>query len=168
MMSELTARILSSISAEAPAPAQSPEPEDKAGTMDSPGKPVRAPRKKRIPPYAKFPTGGPPCPPPPSDGGSSGYSADVEATASSGARAASAPPGSIDLDSSRQTSSKRFAIPEFKPLFKRHKPTPEEDQYNVARVFDDLAAGNMEIPKIQVGRPRIFRTFSLKFSFVTL
>jgi hypothetical protein len=131
------------------------------GASDSAEKPARAPRKKRIPPYAKFPTSGA-RPAPPSEGGSSGYSADVDATANNGNGVSSAPPGCIDVDSSRQ-SSKRFAIPEVKPLYKRCKPTPEENQYNVARVYDDLAAGNMEIQKVQPSRPRIFRTFNPTF-----
>lgn len=148
-MSELSARILSSITTEAPAP-------------DKP----RAPRKKRIPPYAKFPSW-PAAPGAPSDGGSSGYLADNDALGNAGTIAASGPPESIDLDSSRQ-SSKRFAIPDVKPLYKRQKPSAQEEQFNATRVLVDLAAGNIEIPKMQPNRPRIFRTFSSAFATMSL
>lgn len=139
-MSELSARILSTISKDTST--------SQATTSDL--NKSRASRKKRIPPYAQFPKS---VPRPQSDGGSSGYMADTDVHAN----AATLPPGSIDLDSSRQ-SSKRFAIPEIKPLnIKRHKPLPEEVQYNAVRAFKDLAAGNIEVPVVQPNRPRIFR-----------
>lgn len=113
-------------------------------------------RKKRIPPYAMMPG---------SVGGSSGYLADLDNIKAS---TAVLPITSIDLVSKMDRHAGTPTLDNTADK-KRSKPTPDEVTYMASRAREDIKKVGMQVPKIQVKRPRMFPPrSSVDMSKVTL